>query len=88
MKRFYEQYTGHENLRQAVAELPWGHNLLIMNKISDIEARMYYIENTRQMGWSRNVLLNQIKAEVYERSRLEIKTHNFGEVLQKKPERK
>ncbi len=81
MKRFYEQYSGHENLRQAVAELPWGHILLIMNKISDVEARTYYIETGRQMGWSRNVLLNQIKTGAYERSRLEVKTHNFSEVL-------
>jgi len=81
MKRFYEQYTANEKLRQAVAELPWGHNLLIMSKISDFNARTYYIEMTRQLGWSRNVLLNQIKAAAYERSLVEDKTHNFGEVL-------
>jgi predicted nuclease of restriction endonuclease-like (RecB) superfamily len=56
MKRFYEQYAPHENLRQAVAELLWGHNLLFMNKNSDLDARAYYIENTRQMGWSRKGL--------------------------------
>jgi predicted nuclease of restriction endonuclease-like (RecB) superfamily len=33
------------------------------------------------LGWSRNVLLNQIKAGAYERSMVETKTHNFGEVL-------
>jgi len=81
MKRFYEQYAAHEKLRQAVAELPWGHNLLIMSKISDFNARTYYIETTCQLGWSRNVLLNQIKAGAYERSLVETKTHNFGEVL-------
>ena len=81
MKRFYEQYTAHEVLRQAVAELPWGHNLLIMSKISDLNARSYYIKATRQLGWSRNVLLNQIKTGAYERSLVEAKTHNFGEVL-------
>jgi predicted nuclease of restriction endonuclease-like (RecB) superfamily len=35
MKRLYEQYCKHEHLRQLVAEIPWGHNLLIMNKIKD-----------------------------------------------------
>jgi len=54
---------------------------LIMNKISDLEARMYYIENARQMGWSRNVLLNQIKVNAYDRARVETKTHNFEKVL-------
>ena len=50
---FAEQYTAHEKLRQAVAELPYGHNLLIMSKISDFNARTYYMEMTRRLGWSR-----------------------------------
>ncbi len=80
MKRFYEQYADHENLRQRVAEIPWGHNLLILNKISNYDARAYYIELTQTCGWSRNVLLNQIKAHAYERS-LKEKTHNFENTL-------
>ena len=78
MKRFYEQYS-NQKLRQAVAEIPWGHNLLIMNKISNYNARSYYIEATRRLGWSRNVLLNQIKSEAYERSQIEKKTHTRGD---------
>lgn len=81
MKRFYEQYANHKKLRQAVAEIPWGHNLLIMSKIADFNARSYYIEATQRLGWSRNVLLNQIKSEAYERSLIEKKTHNFEETL-------
>lgn len=81
MKRFYEQYASHEELRQAVAEIPWGHNLLIMNKISDFNARAYYIRATQGLAWSRNVLLNQIKSEAYERSLPENKTHNFEYTL-------
>jgi predicted nuclease of restriction endonuclease-like (RecB) superfamily len=30
-----------EILRQAVAEMPWGHNILILNKIPDFPARQY-----------------------------------------------
>jgi predicted nuclease of restriction endonuclease-like (RecB) superfamily len=81
MKRFYEQYADNEKLRQLVAEIPWSHNLLIMSKISDFNARSYYIEATRHLGWSRNVLLNQIKSEAYERALIEKKTHNFDETL-------
>ncbi len=80
MKRLYEQYAQHEYLRQLVADIPWGHNLLIMSKVSDYDARAYYLENTKKWGWSRNVLLNQIKARAYERS-LEEKIHNFEQVL-------
>ena len=37
-----------------------GHNILILNKISDFDARLYYLRATAQFGWTRNVLLNQI----------------------------
>ena len=70
-----------EFLQQLVAEIPWGHNILILNKISDFDARLYYLRATAQFGWTRNVLLNQIKAGAYERSLAEGKTHNFPSTL-------
>ena len=69
---------GKENfLRQLVAEIPWGHHLLILNKLTGCAARLYYLRATAQFGWSRNVLLTQIKAGSYERAVKEKKTHNF-----------
>lgn len=35
MRRFYSEYKENKILRQLVAEIPWGHNLLILNKIKD-----------------------------------------------------
>jgi predicted nuclease of restriction endonuclease-like (RecB) superfamily len=69
------------SLPQVVAEIPWGHNLLILNKLIDPAARFYYLRATAQFGWSRNVLLNQIKAGAYERAVVEKKTHNFDHAL-------
>ena len=66
-----------EFLQQLVAEIPWGQNLLILNKLSDPAARLYYLRATARFGWSRNVLLNQIKAGAYERAMTEKKTNNF-----------
>lgn len=66
-----------ELLRQLIAEVPWGQNLLILNKLSDPVARLYYLRATTRFGWSRNVLLNQIKGGAYERAVTEKKTHNF-----------
>jgi predicted nuclease of restriction endonuclease-like (RecB) superfamily len=70
-----------EFLRQAVAEIPWGHHLHILNKLEAPAARLYYLRATAHFGWSRNVLLNQIKAKAYERSLKDGKTHNFSTVL-------
>lgn len=67
-----------EFLQQLVSEIPWGQNLLIMNKLTDPVARLWYLRATAQFGWSRNVLLNQIKAGAYERAVTEKKTHNFS----------
>ncbi len=81
MRRFYEAYKNHPKLRQLVAEIPWGHNLLLLNKITDTEECLYYAGATRQMGWSRNVLLNQIKANAYTRHKKNPKQHNFKKAL-------
>ena len=73
-----------EILSQAVRELaaavPWGHHVNLLTKISEPRAHIYYLRATAQFGWSRNVLLNQIKAGAYERSLADGKTHNFPRV--------
>ncbi len=68
-------------LQQAVAEIPWGHHLLLLNKVEDPGARLFYLRATAQCGWSRSVLLNQIKSGAYERAVKEKKTHNFEMAL-------
>ena len=81
IKRFYETYgDAPEKLRQLVAEIPWGHHILIMQRIKDEKAREYYLEASARLGWTRNVLLNQIKAGAYEFS-LQQKSHNFPATL-------
>ena len=44
MRRFYAEYHQDEELRQLVAEIPWGQNLLILNRIKDRRARHYYLQ--------------------------------------------
>lgn len=68
-------------LQQLVAEIPWGHHLLILNKLTAPTSRLWYMRATASFGWSRNVLLNQIKAGAYERAVTEKKTHNFDLAL-------
>jgi len=68
-------------LQQLVAEIPWGHHLVMLDKLSVPAARLWYLRATTRFGWSRNVLLNQIKAGAYERAVTEKKTHNFDLAL-------
>ncbi len=64
-------------VRELVASIPWGHHANLLARLTDPAARLYYLRATAQLGWSRNVLLNQIKAGAYERAVQEKKTHNF-----------
>ncbi|HWB07364.1 MAG TPA: PDDEXK nuclease domain-containing protein [Verrucomicrobiales bacterium] len=67
--------------RELVSALPWGHHLELMAKVKTPEALLYYLRASAQCGWSRSLLLNQIKAGNYERAVLEKKTHNFAVAL-------
>ncbi len=80
MRMFYLEYKDNQKLAQLVPELPWGHNILIMQKVKNAREREYYVTSSVQFGWSRNVLLNQIKADAYAVS-LRQKIHNFPKVL-------
>jgi predicted nuclease of restriction endonuclease-like (RecB) superfamily len=81
MKKTAAAATDAQFLSQAVRELvsviPWGHHVNALATVTDPAARVYYLRATAQFGWSRAVLLNQIKAGSYERAVQEKKTHNF-----------
>ncbi len=68
-------------VRELIAAVPWGHHANVLAKLTDPAARLYYLRATARFGWSRNVLLNQIKAGAYERAVTEKKTHNFSLAL-------
>jgi predicted nuclease of restriction endonuclease-like (RecB) superfamily len=63
--------------RELASLLPWWHHVELMGKVKEPAARLYYLRATAQFGWSRSVLLNQIKGQAYERAVKEKKTHNF-----------
>lgn len=63
--------------RELAAVLPWWHHVELMAKVKDPGALLYYLRATAQSGWSRSVLLNQIKGQAYDRAVREKKTHNF-----------
>lgn len=58
-----------------------GASRRIDEKIKEPAVRLYYLRATAQFGWSRNILLNQIKVGAYERAVQEKKTHNFALAL-------
>lgn len=81
MRRFYLAYKDYPDLRQLVAEIPWGQNLLILQRVKSSTAREYYLTATRDNGWTRAALDHQIKAKSYEHQANQTKQHNFEQVL-------
>jgi len=77
MRKYFLEYQDNEELFKLSMNIPWMHNILIIEKIKDLKARAYYLSATAHNGWSRNVLLNQIKADAYSLYLQNPKQHNF-----------
>ena len=77
MAKFAATYPDSEFVQQVVAQIPWGHNVVLLDKISDADERNWYIEACRKNGWSRNVLVHQIENGLYQRQVLAEKISNF-----------
>ena len=77
MAKFAETYPEREFVQQVVAQIPWGHNIVILDKVNNLEERKWYIKNSAQNGWSRNVLVHQIESSLYQRQVLAEKVSNF-----------
>jgi predicted nuclease of restriction endonuclease-like (RecB) superfamily len=54
-------------VQQVVALIPWGHNLIIITKSSDVQEALFYVQGTIRNNWSRAVLVAQIESKLYER---------------------
>ncbi|MBI3524418.1 MAG: DUF1016 domain-containing protein [Betaproteobacteria bacterium] len=67
MRAFAEAWPAAEIVQQAVGQLPWGHNLVLLTKLKDPQARLAYAQRAIRHGWSRNVLSIHIETQLLER---------------------
>lgn len=76
-KRFYLLYSewfaihpqvGGELRNSAIWHIPWGHHKYIIDKFFNApEKAMFFVQKTLENGWSRNILLNFMDTDLYER---------------------
>jgi predicted nuclease of restriction endonuclease-like (RecB) superfamily len=66
---------------QLVGQIPWGHNRLIIDKIKDRTEALFYVQQTIQNGWSRDILAHQIQTKLFARQGKAIS--NFTQTLPK-----
>ena len=80
IRQWYLFYSAQfQFVPQPVAQIPWGHNRLIITKIKDINEALWYSSATVYNGWARDTLVLKIEKREYERQGHSLS--NFKEVL-------
>jgi len=67
MRAFAEAWPEEPFVQQVVGQIPWGHNLRILDLAKGPKQREWYVRATLQYGWSRNVLVHQIESGLHRR---------------------
>lgn len=66
IRQWYLFYsTRYKFVPQAVAQLPWGHQRLIINKIKDVELAIKYADACCENSWSRDTLEANINSNYH-----------------------
>lgn len=68
MRAFAEAWPDGEIVQQAAAQLPWGHNLVLLDRLKASTERLAYARAAIEHGWSRNVLNIHIETRLLERT--------------------
>lgn len=79
MRLFAQSWPDRPIVQQAVAQLPWSHNILLLQGFSDAETRLWYAHKVIDEGWSRAILTHQIERQLHLREGKALS--NFAQVL-------
>ena len=77
MAKFAQTYPDLEFVQTVSAQIPWSHNVAILDKVKNQEERIWYIQKATENGWSHSVLVHQIESGLYQRQVLADKVSNF-----------
>ncbi len=67
MRKFAEEYNADEIGQQLVDQLPWSHVVVLIYGLSNKIERQFYIKESLENGWSRNILSMQIETNLFKR---------------------
>jgi len=67
MRALAEAWPQEEFVQRVVAQLPWGHNVRLLDAVKSPTEREWYARQAIQSGWSRNVLVHQIESRLFAR---------------------
>ncbi len=81
MRKFYLEYKNKPKMQPLVAQIPWSHNLKILDKTRNNYEKEYYCRMVLKYGWSKRILEHQIETKSFERFLVDKKSHNFHKTL-------
>jgi predicted nuclease of restriction endonuclease-like (RecB) superfamily len=67
MRALAATYPDEHFVQREVAQLPWAHNVILLDKVKDSNIRSWYAHAAVQYGWSRDILAHQIESRLYQR---------------------
>lgn len=68
MRAFAEAWPDQPFVQEVLAQLPWYHQLTLLEKLPGDQTRRWYAAQAIEHNWSRNVLVMQIESRLLERS--------------------
>jgi len=68
MRKFAAAWPDSTIVQRSVAQLPWRHNIVLLEKLKDPGVRLWYAAAAIENGWSRDILVHQIDTQFRERS--------------------
>jgi predicted nuclease of restriction endonuclease-like (RecB) superfamily len=67
MRKFAEAYPDFSFVQAAPAQIPWWHNVILLEKLDNNEERVWYAQQIIKHGWSYRSLEDWIKSNLYQR---------------------
>lgn len=67
MRAFAAAYQNEAFVQEVLAQITWYHNITLIDKVKNSSEREWYIRQTIENGWSRNILVLQIENNLYHR---------------------
>ena len=67
MRAFADAYPDLEFVQRCAGQIPWRHNQAILDKLKVPEERQWYIQQSLESAWSRDILILQIESGLYQR---------------------
>lgn len=58
MAKFATRFSDRKIVQEVLAQITWYHNIVLLDKVADMDERKWYIQKSAENGWSRNVLEN------------------------------